>query len=102
MTDRYILNDHGQPEQCHDIMLWAKWIESANRTVARTEVDGKMVSTVFLGLSHNFGIPGDPILWETMIFNHDGSTEEYQERYSSKEDAMLGHDRAVESLKHDI
>lgn len=51
------------------------------------------VSTVFLCMDHAWiGEPG-PVLWETMIFGgeHDG----YQERYTSHEDALAGHQRAL-------
>lgn len=56
-----------------------------------TERDGVRVSTVFLGLDHSFGA-GPPVLWETMIFG--GDHDEYQERYTSYEDAVEGHARA--------
>ena len=48
-------------------MKWAKCFETADRKVAETEIDKLRVSTVFLGLNHNFG-EGPPILWETMVF----------------------------------
>lgn len=59
--------------------------------------NGARVSTVFLGLDHNFGSGGPPILWETMIFNvetEDGY--QFQERYSTREEAIAGHAAAVE------
>src|SRR5258708_5583313 len=46
------------------------------------------VSTVFLGLDHNWG-EGPPVLWETMVFG--GEHDQMQERYSSYEDAAAGH-----------
>ena len=51
-----------------------------------------LVSTVFLGIDHSFG-EGPPILWETMIF--DGPHDQFQERYTSKEEAIAGHERAM-------
>ncbi len=51
------------------------------------------VSTLFLSLDHSHVPGGVPILWETMIFG--GEHHEYQERYSSYEEAVLGHQRAV-------
>lgn len=60
--------------------------------VAKTNILGAKISTVFLGLDHSFG-DKQPILWETMIFG--GWLDEYQERYTSHDDAVLGHARAV-------
>ena len=57
--------------------------------------NGYTVSTVFLGIDHNhFGI-GPPILYETMVWREDGVWEDYQERYSSRADALRGHAQAV-------
>lgn len=61
--------------------------------VALTPIAPKVeVSTVFLGLDHNWGI-GPPLLFETMIFG--GVHDEYQERYSIWDEAEAGHARAV-------
>jgi len=71
MSDHYILI--GQtPVKC-DLMTWATWFETNDRRVAHTMVGPVEVSTVFLGLDHNFhsiitGSPGPPILFETMAF----------------------------------
>lgn len=96
--NKYILDANDQPVVCDDVLEWGRWFEGADdrRRVARTEFEGGYVSTVFLGLDHNF-THGDPVLWETMIFGgpHDG----YQERYTSKADAEIGHQIAVELAK---
>ena len=65
-----------------------------NRRVARTDIAKDIwVSTVFLGLDHNlFGV-GEPVLWETMIFG--GSEDMYQERATTKEEALEHHNVAV-------
>lgn len=54
------------------------------------------VSTVWLGLDHQYG-DGPPLIFETMIFGgeHDG----YQERYSTKEQALAGHAKAVKMVE---
>jgi hypothetical protein len=67
-----------------------------NRVLAQTEVGPLLVSTVFLGVDHDFG-GGPPVLWETMIFNapDDHPLDGYQDRYTSREAAMEGHARAV-------
>jgi hypothetical protein len=93
----YILKD-GVPIRTPDILTWGRWYESADeeRRVARDEIDGVLVSTVFLGLDHSFDMGGPPVLWETMIF---GLDEEYCERYTSREDAEAGHAQAVEMVR---
>ena len=91
MIGRYILNANGDPEPCDDLMEWGTWIGRADRHLARDIIDGVTVSTVFLGLDHAFG-DATPILWETMIFG--GPHDEYQERYSTRADALAGHERA--------
>jgi hypothetical protein len=47
---------------------------------------------VFLGVDHAH-LGGPPVLWETMIFGFEN--DEYQERYTSKADALAGHARAA-------
>lgn len=94
MSDKYILADDGKtPIKC-DLMTWARAFErsSSRRLKRETVAEGVDVSTVFLGLDHSWG-DGPPLLWETMIFGgpHDG----YQERYSTHDEAMAGHAKAV-------
>lgn len=92
MTDKYILDEEGNPKPA-TLHEWASWFETAERRVADTKVGETHISTVFLGLDHSFGQSQKPLLWETMIFGgeHDG----YQERYTSRADAEAGHAHAV-------
>lgn len=91
---RYILDETGHPVQEPNLIKWAEWFETADRRVAHTSLRHNVsVSTVFLGLNHNFWGSSSPILWETMIFR--GPNDGYQDRYSSREAAILGHQRAV-------
>lgn len=61
-----------------DARTWCEWFENAGeeRFVAKTTVGEAEVSTVFLGLDHQFSLSEDapPVLFETMIFGgeHDG------------------------------
>ncbi len=48
-----------------------------------------MVSTVWLGLNHEWRKGHPPLIFETMVFG--GKLDHYQERYSTEEEAMLGH-----------
>jgi len=88
----YVLNEHGDAVPC-DLMTWARRLESTNRIVQQDTIGGVFVSTVFLGLDHNFG-HGPPLLFETMIF--DGFHDNYQERYSTYDEAIEGHARAMD------
>jgi hypothetical protein len=67
--------------------------ERRNRLIKKDDIHGVEISTVFLGLDHNFSGTGPPVLWETMIFG--GLENQYQRRYDSEEAALEGHARAV-------
>ena len=67
--------------------------------VGDDEVNGKRISTVFLGLCHNYNPYSNiPIVFETMIF--DEGKDIYQERYSTWKEAEEGHKKAVEWVKN--
>lgn len=91
----YILKDK-TPVAVTDVIEWGKWFEAANRVVKQTTLpDGTFISTVFLGLNHNYS-GGQPLLFETMIFNSNENREDYQERYTTWEQAEEGHQKAIE------
>jgi hypothetical protein len=83
---------------CRDMMEWAKWIETTSRHVADEYIAGIRVSTVFLGIDHNYSMSGRPVLFETMIFIK-GWTEDEQWRYCTYVDAEVGHKKIVEDIK---
>lgn len=94
---KYILAEDGKtPIPEPDVIKWARWYEKTERHVAFDEIGSIKISTVFLGIDHGFDYHNErPILWETMIFGATGELEHYQERYSSYQEAMEGHERAV-------
>lgn len=96
MLGNYILVNR-EPVACNDTLEWGRWFEEATftkeRIVAQDDIGGCFVSTVFLGLDHNFGYSDRPILFETMIFN--GPNDQYQERCSTWEEAALMHKLAI-------
>ena len=92
-TDFYTLDAEGCPVPCHDTHAWARWHETAQRHVARTTYGEITISTVFLGLDHNFTGSGPPVLWETMVFG--GMLDNEMERYTNLGDARRGHDAMV-------
>lgn len=102
MSMYYILNDEKKPIQV-DVLTWGKWFEDFenNRRVMQTEFNGYEISTVFLGLNHQFG-NGPPLIFETMIFDRDAespSIDHYCERYTTWVQACEGHWEAVRYLK---
>lgn len=82
---------------------WAKSYETRRdqKRVAETALaGGYWVSTVWLGLNHNYG-DGPPLIFETMVFKcgADGKVADWSEldsdRYTTEEDALAGHARLV-------
>lgn len=96
MPKNYILVGH-EPVAEPDMLKWAMWFEHADRTVARTSLkrgdppeEYCVVSTVFLGLDHNFSRIGPPVLFETMAFA-DGTDMPIQYRCCTWADAERQH-----------
>lgn len=79
-----------------DPIEWAQWFEMSDRIVENTEIEGYRISTIFLGLNHNFSGKGPPLLFETMIFPSDSFRDLYCARYTTWDEAQLGHRYAVE------
>lgn len=75
--------------EVEDVLEWSKWFEKADRHVAKDESHGVGVSTVFLGLDHNFG-SGPPLLFETMVFG--GKLDGEMDRYHTWQEAEIGHE----------
>ena len=98
MTDKYTLDEQGNPRPEQDLAAWAKWFETAYRIVKQQQIGASKVSTVFLGLDHNFAPSGPPILWETMIFG--GPLDQEQDRCSgTREQAEAMHERMCDRVK---
>ena len=78
---------------------WLKlWKDPANKVVKQDIIGDKIVSTVWLGLDHNFEPDGKPLIFETMIFGaFDGGdgTEEFCRRYPNEFMALEGHAFAI-------
>ena len=95
MGDNYIL-DGKTPVRCEDIIEWAKKFDIKTRRVASDSIGDIDVSTVFLGIDHNWG-GGPPLLFETMVFG--GKFDQEQERYATWKQAEEGHKKMVEKVK---
>jgi hypothetical protein len=80
--------------------LSAFFSDESYKRVARTEVSNCVVSTVWLGIDHNFG-DGPPLIFETMIFG-EGNNAPYEDwcwRYSTLEEAEVAHEAIVAALR---
>ena len=85
-----ILDDTHTVQPIDDIVLWALWMNDADRRVAMDELpNGYIISTVFLGINHGWIIP----LWfETMVFHADYALRDLElERYTTWDEAVEGH-----------
>jgi len=94
----YILKD-GKVVIEPDPITWAMWFEKAEDRVVKQEFIGdSKVSTVFLGLDHNFEPDGPPILWETMVF--DGKLDREMDRCAgNREQAEAMHARMAQRVR---
>lgn len=103
---KYILNGK-IPILEPNVFIWAEWFEKADRQVEYTEIGKYAISTVFIGLDHSFGVFDKPILFETMIFeltnNGRNTCDKWnKERYSTWEEAVLGHKKICKQVINSI
>ena len=98
MSDKFILNAKGEPIPEPDLVTWGRWMQTQAGIVKQEVIGGSRVSTVFLGLNHNYG-EGPPIFWETMVFG--GLLNGEQERCSgSREQAEAMHALMCEKVRN--
>lgn len=107
-TSYYILNEKGEVVVETDLLKWAEWFENTkNRVVIQNIVGEYEVSTIFLGLDHDFEDKGVPVLWETLVFENKLTEVKFGNRtkkvrltlnvgdtfrrYTSKVEALKGH-----------
>ena len=64
------------------------------RVAEHTLADGTWISTVWLGVNYRFLGDGSPLIFETMVFRGKESDLD-MERYSTQEEAKVGHQRMV-------
>ncbi len=84
------------------LMKWGRWFQGHRdeRIVKQEKVNGYKVSTVFLGLDHNWSLKGPPVLWETMVFGKGRPLDTETDRCAgSKEQAEAMHARMVRRVK---
>jgi len=106
----YKLDDNNNVVKC-TIKEWTLFVsesfvnefdrQSSRRIVQQDQVDHYFVSTIFLGINHNFNSTGIPILFETMIFNETNGRERvYCAHYATWDKAKAGHEKIVDDLNN--
>ncbi len=87
-----------KPVLCKTGQEWAEWYEPASasgkRIVAHDELDGLLVSTVFVGIDPGAVDHNPPQLFETMAFV-DGKSTGVGIRYAIWREAEIGHRRMI-------
>lgn len=85
---------------------WSSLKESGeSNKVAQTHIEGYVISTIWLGLDHQYG-DGPPLIFETMVFptGPDNTVSDWGDldcdRYSTEEEALEGHKQMVEKWKN--
>ncbi len=95
MLGNYIEID-GEVLLVDDLTEWMDIFHASDHNVMKTNLPGIKISTVFLGIDHQYG-RGPPILYETMVFG--GQHDEYTERYPTRKEATSGHERIVKMVE---
>ena len=102
MLGQYILEGH-KPIPCDDSMEWVRWMQKGNRIVKQETLMTKenkgcvvrevKISTVFLGMDHNYLHQGSPLLFETMTFGGIENDQSICLRCSTWEEAEAQHEK---------
>lgn len=92
----YVLNGR-DVQAVYDIDQFAAEFEVHVRIVGRYRRRGVIMSTVFLGIDHNFRGRGAPVLFETAMHCH--GRWDVMLRYETWEQAHNGHQIACEELR---
>lgn len=82
---------------CTQEEFWGLYPDAKDRKVAEDNLpNGYSVSTVFLGMDHNWGQSSLPILYETMVFPAGLADDQDMARYATRHSAENGHRKMVE------
>lgn len=98
----YKLKEDKTYEPCDSLTFFEQMKEmrkNNEKHVAKDEINGHIVSTVWLGMDHKFNDEGPPLLFETMVFDKNSLGEIYFNRYSTNPQAEEGHKKAIQWVK---
>lgn len=70
---------------------WVTLFEHRQQVAKTTLPGGIRVSTVYLGVNHNWDPEGPPLIYETMVFGPDRFRDIDMARYTTREQAEAGH-----------
>lgn len=106
----YILDEHDNPKIVPNAMIWSQWFEKVDhhrigKCDKIVDLNGNMItiSTVFVGIGINIGAPKakglklKPYLWETVVFG--GHYNLWERKWCIVDDALAGHQKAIEMVK---
>jgi hypothetical protein len=121
--DHAILDENGEIKPVHvynedgemdlkELIRWAEWFERAQRSIANTKIGDHSVSTVFLGLNHQYNPMAAPLWFETMVFGppyeatmpvsgrkYMARKDLWRDQCSTKAQAIAMHQKGIEWLK---
>ncbi|MDD5199248.1 MAG: hypothetical protein PHC88_05540 [Terrimicrobiaceae bacterium] len=96
--DKYRRDGTKYPPGMEGVLEWGRDFEDREKKIVRQDElpNGYWVSTVWIGINYRYG-DGPPLIFETMVFDsRNGDAADYQERYSTEDDAIIGHLKAVD------
>ncbi len=100
MDDKYLWDPQTHRVwQVDDLIAWGTALQTLDRKVAKENVLGLKISTIFLGLDHRLGGDGPPLLFETMVFREGDWTDLECQRYEHYEEALAGHSAIVQDVR---
>jgi hypothetical protein len=90
-----------------ELLDWARLFEDGDYKILKQDKIGKYrVSTVWIGLNMRFFGIDPPLIFETMIFIEEGQEKDeldfWQDRYSTEDEALEGHEKALELVRNKI
>lgn len=93
--DLYILDREQRPEGPVPQDKWLQWMAHFSNKLRDDRVGLVRVTTTFLGIEQHRknGMTGPPLLFETLV--DDGETVQVFKLYSSRDDALVGHETAL-------
>lgn len=77
---------------------WTLAFSDTDRSIADENVDGYRVSTVWLGMNHEWRDGHPPLIFETMVFGGE-PWDGYMLRYTTEAQAVAGHDQLVARIR---
>lgn len=92
------------------LITFDKWSKLMNcffyKVLKQDDLKNYFISTVWLGLEHGFK-DNKPIIFETVVFKNEKQTgidylNLYQERYTTEEEAIKGHEEAINKVLDDV